>query len=92
LGASGGFVGTFVVLANVLEEVVSDSILDGISVLTVGNKPWNVMVGWVEGFSLKGVFVLKSVTGRSFIARKDIGNVGNSSFSGAFVGNIIVSR
>ena len=58
LGASGSFVGSSVVSADIGEEVASNVVLDSVSVNTVGNEPWNVLVGWHEGCSLKGNFVL----------------------------------
>ena len=58
LVASGGFVGTFIVLANVSQKIVSSGVLDSVSVDTIGNNIWNVSVWWGKSFNLKGLFVL----------------------------------
>ena len=55
--ASGSFVGTLVVFANVSKGVVSNGVLDVIRVFTVDNKPWNVLVWWIESFGSESITV-----------------------------------
>ena len=89
-GAILGFLSTLVVVADVLEEAVTNSIVDIFSMDTVGNDPWDVLVWWRKSLSLESDSMLVFDGIWSFVASDDVGNVlnlglGSASLSDTFV-------
>ena len=79
-----------IVVADILQEVISDGILDIVVMLTLSNNPWNVGVGWGESFSGLSNSVFKSDGVITFVAGKDVSDVVDFSSGGAGVGNLFV--
>ena len=81
---------TFVVLADVSEEVGSSAVLNGVRVDSVDDEVWDVGVWWGESFNLKSLFVLKSISSWALHAGHDSSGVINLSFSSALGGNFLI--
>ena len=71
-----GFVGTCLIIANVLQKVVSNLILNGLVINVVDSNPWHPLVRWGERIGLDSDLMLHGDGITSLVAGHDIVKVG----------------
>ena len=84
--------GTGVVVANVLEEVRLNGILDVIGVDTLSNNPWDVSVRWGKSLGSLGNFVLELNGILTVVARKNIFDLINFGGGGTGFSEVLIVR
>jgi hypothetical protein len=85
-----GLVGSSVVVADIVQETVTDLVLNILVIDVIDSNPWNPFMWWGEGLGLKGNLVLKSLGISSLVAGHDIVKVGNLSLSGTLVSDSLI--
>jgi hypothetical protein len=85
-----GLVWSSVVVADIVQKTVTDSVLNILVIDIIDSNPWNPFMWWGEGLSLEGNLVLKSLSISSLVAGHDIVKVGKLSLSGTLGSNSLI--